>query len=130
MKKVGRPVKTTTEGDSMQTIQNREAQRRWRQRTGASINAVVNDLDNCESERKVLRENVKTLNTLLAKATTQVDNLMKDFKDNLDKKKPLTKAEIKAGTTIVSNLKLKIARNKMDKSKWEKQNPSVPYPYY
>jgi len=129
MKKVGRPVKTTTEGDSMQTINNREAQRRWRQRAGAGINAVVNDLDSCESERQVLRENVKTLNTLLAKATTQVDTLMKDFKNNLDKKRPLTKAEIKAGTTIVSNLKLKLARNKMSKAKWEKSNPTLPYPY-
>lgn len=130
MKRVGRPAKTTSEGDSEKTIKNREAQRRWRQRTGVAINGVVNDLDNCETERKVLRENVKSLNTLLAKATSQVDTLMKDFKDNLDKKKPLTKAEIKAGSTIVSNLKLKLARNKMAKSKWEKQNPSIPYPYY
>jgi predicted RNase H-like nuclease (RuvC/YqgF family) len=130
MKRVGRPVKKTTEGDSEKTIKNREAQRRWRERTGVAINGVVNDLDNCETERKVLRENVKSLNTLLAKATSQVDTLMKDFKDNLDKKKPLTKAEIKAGSTIVSNLKLKLARNKMAKGRWESQNPLVPYPYY
>jgi chromosome segregation ATPase len=130
MKQVGRPVKTTTYGDSEKTIKNREAQRRWRERAANSINGVVNDLDNCESERKVLRENVRSLNNLLAKATTQVDTLMKDFKENLDKKKPLTKAEIKAGSTIVNNLKVKLARNKMDKAKWEKLNPSLPYPYY
>ena len=47
MKLVGRPVKTTTEGDSEKTIKNSEAQRWWRQQTGVAISGVVNDLDNC-----------------------------------------------------------------------------------
>ena len=113
----GRPVKTITEGDSEKTIKNCEAQRRYRQRTGVAIHGVVNDLDNCDSERKVLRDNVKNLNTLLSKATTQVDTLMKDFENNLEKKKPPSKTGIKAGNTIVSNLKLKLARNKLKMAK-------------
>jgi hypothetical protein len=76
-KRRGRPLKEADPTEDEKARRNREAQNRYKQKVGKQIGEVVNDLDNCEEERALLKEKVKGLTNLLKNCDEQVIDIMK-----------------------------------------------------
>lgn len=121
-KKRGRPLKNPNLDEDDATRRNREAQARYRQKVGKQVGGIVDDLDECDEERKDLKGRVATLTKLLAECETQVSGIMTSMKASPPKTKakqlPMAMAMDgvkgkEAGKMINMAIKGKIARNKM-----------------
>lgn len=123
-KKRGRPLKNPNLDEPDATRRNREAQTRYRQRVGIQVGAVVDDLDNCDEERKDLKSRVATLTKLLMDCETQVSGIMTSMKASPPKTKakqlpapaPMAMDGVKgkeASKMIQGAIRGKIARTKM-----------------
>lgn len=86
-KNVGRPKKNPNLDESDKTRRNREAQNRFRNKQGEMINKVVDDLENCEDERTLLKNKVKGLTDMIQGCDNQVKEIMKAINAMPTKKK-------------------------------------------
>ena len=76
-KRRGRPKKVDDPNEDAKTRRNREAQNRYRQKVGTQIGGVVDDLDNCDEERAMLKDKVASLTGLLKTCDDQVADILK-----------------------------------------------------
>lgn len=123
-KKRGRPLKNPDLDEPDMVRRNREAQARYRQKVGKQVGDIVDDLDECDEERKDLKGRVATLTKLLMECETQVSGIMTSMKASPAKTKakqlpmpmPMPMDAVKgkeAGKMINMAVKGKIARDKM-----------------
>ena len=110
----GRPAGTTTGADTEKKRLNRERVARHKMKVANEVEAIGNDLIDCEDEKKVLNAKVKNLTTMLKNCDTQVASILNDVKNMGTKKtKAPTSTKMAAASTIAGALRGKIARNKM-----------------
>lgn len=115
-KRRGRPLKQPEEDEDPKKARNRAAQRRYKEKVGKQIGAVVDDLDDCDEERKDLKGRVATLTKLLSDCEKQVSGIVKELA--VKPAKPAAKAPAVSKTmtdkaTMLQNaMRGKIARNK------------------
>jgi hypothetical protein len=136
-KRVGRPKKEDDPNEDPKKKANRLRQTKYRQKVGKQIGEVVDDLDDCDEERAVLKvektnlqDKVKGLTDLLKTCDDQVKDILKAVNGmpKMAKAKsappppPAGAGGVKgkeAGKMINMAMKGKIARNKMKEA--EKQ---------
>ena len=128
--KVGAKIKADDDVDDPKKLANRLRQRKFREKTGKQIGAVVDDLDKCDEERAELKEDkaelqdkVKSLTTLLKTCDDQVADILKSV-NSMKNMGAKTKKSAKstepdgvlgkeAGKILYGAMKGKLARNKM-----------------
>jgi len=109
-----RPAGTTTGADTEKKRLNRERVARHKIKVANEVEAIGNDLVDCENEKKILNAKVKNLTTMLKNCDTQVASILNDVKNMGTKKtKAPTSTKMAAASTIAGALRGKIARNKM-----------------
>lgn len=113
-KRRGRPLKEPDPTEDPKLAKNRAAQRRYKEKVGKQIGAVVDDLDDCDEERKDLKGRVATLTKLLANCETQVASIVKELASKPAKAKAPTvsKTMTDKATMLQNAMRGKIARNK------------------
>ena len=110
----GRPPKAPTAPDTEAKRLNRERVARHKVKVANEVEAIGNDLIDCENEKKILNAKVKNLTTMLKNCDTQVASILNDVKNMGTKKtKAPTSTKMAAASTIAGALRGKIARNKM-----------------
>lgn len=116
-KRRGRPLKQPEEDEDPKKARNRAAQRRYKEKVGKQIGAVVDDLDDCDEERKDLKGRVATLTKLLANCETQVAGIVKELGKPAKPAKAsslptVSKTMTDKATMLQNAMRGKIARNK------------------
>lgn len=131
--KKGAPIKDTDPNEDPKKVANRMRQRKFKEKMGKQVGAVVDDLDKCDEERAELKvekaeltDKVKSLTTLLKNCDDQVADILKSVKDMKNikgtkkdtmgaktKAKPATALQKEAGSVISYAVKGALARKKM-----------------
>lgn len=107
----GRPQKPASAPDTEKKRLNRERVARHKAKVANEVSVLVDDMEDCDDERKILKANVKTLSAMLKKCDEQLATLMSDA-TKPTKKAPSTTAKMASASTIVGAIKGKIARSK------------------
>lgn len=115
----GRPKKDPTAPDTPAKRVNRERVARHKMKVANEVSAIVDDMEDCEDERKVLKANVKSLSAMLKKCDDQLAILMSDVnKIGTSKKKPTIAEKMASASKIAGAMRGKIARNKMKEAEF------------
>ena len=118
---LGRPPKDPTAPDTEAKRKNRERVAKHKAKVANEVEAIGEDLLDCEDEKKSLKANVKALSGMLKRCDEQLATLLSDVNKmgKPSKKAPSTTTKMASASTIVGAIRGKIARNKMKEAEKE-----------